>query len=202
MNEDKIRLPDGIVKIVNMLPWDFPENPCLPDLLVEQTKFAITIDSGIKTCQEFLDSMQNIEENIEKNIPGITNFYLLTESKDRPIAVAVSGMISTVRYNPDDIETTSELKEEIISFYIAMVALEKTRKLKIDTRHCASSLGSIKIVSGIGKLYGKSDEMVYYADKAIHTECPKELLPIQQPLWSIFAKISIMNEMLNKVKIL
>lgn len=232
MNDGKIELSEELVKIVNALPWNFPNNPNLPDILVEPSGFRRIVDNGMKTCKNFLDMIQSIEENIERNIPGITNFYLLTsESKNKSSIICnISGSIVGYPYDSptqesyierrSETDIKSELKksifekvgnvmlykgrkldqEEIISFYTAMITLEKIGSLKVDTVYCLSTLGSVQLALDVGKLYGKSTEIIHFGDNVLQTETkPIDLLPIQH-LWPIFAKVSIMNNILERLR--
>ena len=253
MSDSKIKLSEELVKIVNKLPWNFPTSPNLPDLLVEPSGFRRIVENGMETCKDFLNTIQNIEENIEKNIPGITSFYLLTsEGKKRSdILCTISGSIvnryastsetsyynetaaerqrkygfmedtaSPIRSDLTESDMKSELKkaifekvgnimlymgrkldqEEIISFYTALMALEKTMALKVDTNYCISTLGSVQFALEVGKLYGRSVETIYFGERSLQTETkPRDLLPIQH-LWPIFAKLSIMKTILENLK--
>lgn len=249
MNESKIRLSEKLVKIVNKLPWEFPVSPNLPDLLVEPSGFRRIVDNGMKTCKDFISAIQDIEENIERDIPGITNFYLLTSEgkKKSDVLCTISGSIvnryasmpeESTYYNTasgtghisnieerrrsdlTESDMKSELKkaifekvgnvmlykgrkldqEEIISFYTAMITLEKTGTLRADTNYCMSTLGSLQLALEVGKLYGRSIETIHFGERALQTETkPRDLLPIQH-LWPIFAKVSIMNTIIPLIE--
>ena len=101
-------LSERWTKIANILPasgglsFGHVDNP---HLLINPKQFLAVVQKSLKTCEEFLTTLQDIEDGLEKRIRGITSYYSIVVAIERDtsyqqyggLPVSVSG--ATVSLN-------------------------------------------------------------------------------------------------------
>ena len=85
-------LSERWTKIAIILPSNISSsNIRHPDLLVDPSGFRRVVQTSLKTCEEFLNTLQKIEDALEKRMNGITSYYGL-------VVAPKEGDIYTIRY--------------------------------------------------------------------------------------------------------
>lgn len=173
-----IRLSERWTRIASILPNSLGSGSNHPQLYVDPNGFRRVVAQSLKTCRDFLDMLQLIEDGLEKRIPGVTSFYYLTMAKDdeRPSyldnfagMVCVSGQaismvndgaalnanrsLSYPNANPEPIKEESAIFEKIGNTF-----LYKNRKLEIE--EYISLMRAINIMSKLGKLRRASNDCI------------------------------------------
>src|SRR5688572_33100842 len=79
-------LSERWTKIANILPasgglsFGHVDNP---HLLINPKQFLAVVQKSLKTCEEFLTTLQDIEDGLEKRIRGISSYYSIVVAVER-----------------------------------------------------------------------------------------------------------------------